>query len=176
MEQGDSFTFVVSTAQVDRAGDQIDQNGWDLEGYTRNPVVLLSHAWQLPPIGKAIRTWVESDRLMATIRFADTPLGLEISRLQADDYMRAVSAGFRPIKWELRRDARGLPLGMHFHQQELLEISVVSIPANPETLRKALADNQLCYFSQPVSRGWDQADKHAEFFQTLKIAITKETR
>ena len=40
----DSFTFVVSTAQVDRAGDQIDQNGWDLEGYTRNPVVLLSHA------------------------------------------------------------------------------------------------------------------------------------
>lgn len=157
MENPDTVTFVASTSDEDRAGDIIDQQGWDLEHYQKNPVVLLSHQWHLPPVGKALKTWVANEhsaispqrsgtsppqgtgRLMATVRFAPTPLGRELALLTADGYLRAVSVGFRPIEWEVRRDPRtGFALGAHFHRQELLEISVVSLPANPEALRKAL--------------------------------------
>lgn len=144
LEPMDSFTFIASTGEVDRAGDVVDQQGWELARYQQNPVVLLSHQWHLPPVGKALKTWVENSRLMARVQFAPTPLGRELALLHADGYMGAVSVGFRPLEWEIRRDARtGFPVGLHFHRQELLEISVVSLPANPEALRKALSGSRL---------------------------------
>ena len=141
MENPEVATFVASTSQEDRAGDVIDQTGWDLDHYHKNPVVLFSHQWHLPPVGKSLQTWVdpsaEGERLLATIRFAPTDLGRELALLAADGYLRAVSVGFRPIQWEVRRDSRtGAALGAHFLRQELLEISVVSLPANPQALRK----------------------------------------
>ena len=81
---------------------------------------------------------------MVRVQFAPTPLGQEPALLHADGYMGAVSVGFRPLEWQIRRGIRtGLPVGMHFHRQELLEVSVVSLPANPEALRKALSDSRL---------------------------------
>ena len=52
-EQTDSkITFVASTANPDRYGDVVDQKGWNLKAYERNPVVLLNHNPNQLPIGK----------------------------------------------------------------------------------------------------------------------------
>jgi hypothetical protein len=43
------FKVVISTADLDRHGESINQNGWELENYRKNPVVLWSHEhWSMP--------------------------------------------------------------------------------------------------------------------------------
>lgn len=146
-EHPQTFTFVASTSGPDRGGDIIDQAGWQLDNYRRNPVVLLSHNWRIPPVGKAERVWLEANRLMATVRFAPTPTGQELALLAADGYLSAVSVGLIPLKWDFIHNEKGLPTGMHIHQAELLEISTVPVPQNAEALKKGMA---LLHYTYPV--------------------------
>src|SRR5690606_34693226 len=54
-------------------------------------------------------------------------------------FLRAVSVGFRPREFNLRRAQGGAVEGVEYTKQELLEISAVAVPANPHALAKALA-------------------------------------
>ena len=38
LEQGEPMAFVISTDDVDRHGDVIAADGWDLDSYRKNPV------------------------------------------------------------------------------------------------------------------------------------------
>ena len=57
----------------------------------------------------------------------------EAYQLVAEGYLRAVSVGFRPLEWEPMPDGRGT----RFTSVELLEISLVSVPANASALLAA---------------------------------------
>ena len=61
-----------------------------------------------------------------------------IYRLAQGGFLAATSVGFRPLKWEYTSDlARGADdwfPGIDFEQQELVEFSIVTVPANPEAL------------------------------------------
>jgi HK97 family phage prohead protease len=132
------MTFVASTGQVDRNGNILDIEGWELDHYRANPVILFNHNWDLPPVGKTLQVGTEGDRLMVTIQFAPTSLGRELAILNANRYMGAASVGVRMLEWEIRRHPEhGYPIGFHSHRHELLEISVVPVPANPDTLQAA---------------------------------------
>jgi hypothetical protein len=58
--------------------------------------------------------------------------------MAADGYLSATSVGFRPIKWDFssdpERDGGGWMPGIDFDQQELVELSIVAVPSNPEAL------------------------------------------
>jgi HK97 family phage prohead protease len=132
------MTFVASTGQVDRNGNILDIQGWELDHYRANPVILFNHNWDLPPVGKTLQVGTEGGRLMVTIQFAPTSLGRELAILNANHYMGAASVGVRMLEWEIRRHPEhGYPIGFHSHRHELLEISVVPVPANPDTLQAA---------------------------------------
>jgi len=139
------MTFVASTGQVDRNGNILDIDGWELDHYRANPVVLFNHNWDLPPVGKTLQVGIlpgpqGERRLMVTIQFAPTPLGRELAILNANRYMGAASVGARMLEWEIRRHPeRGYPIGLHSHRHELLEVSVVPVPANPDTLQASAA-------------------------------------
>ena len=136
----DPMTFVVSTEEVDRHGDTIRVEGWHLEAYMQNPVVLGAHAYYRPAIGRATRVWKQDHQLIAKIEFAPTEFAQEVAALYRGGFQRGVSVGFRPLKYDLRRDSKtGECLGVNFAEQELLEISAAPVPANPGALRKALA-------------------------------------
>ena len=45
-------SFIASTANPDRYGDVINQRGWDLGKYRKNPVILLNHNANSLPIGR----------------------------------------------------------------------------------------------------------------------------
>lgn len=136
--------FTISTGVVDREQDTIAVAGWDLSNYLRNPVVLWGHDAERLPIGRAIEVGVVNNALKATVRFipADTPEGgafaESVYRLARQGFLGATSVGFRPIKWDYTNDqARGADdwfPGIDFEQQELVELSVVTVPANPEAL------------------------------------------
>ena len=134
------LTVVASTGDVDRHGDVILPEGWRLEAYRRNPVVLWAHDYRRPAIGRAAAVWREGDALLAQVEFAPTEFAGEVAALYRQGYQQGVSVGFRPIRFEERRDARsGAFLGIRFLEQELLEISAAPVPANGRALRRGAA-------------------------------------
>ncbi len=129
------LTFVVSSGAVDRHGDVVSPEGWHLDAYRANPVVLWGHDYRRPAIGRARSVWSDRRGLMAHLEFAPTAFGREVEALYRHGYQQGVSVGFRPLRFEERRDARtGAFLGIRFLEQELLEISAVPVPANQGAL------------------------------------------
>lgn len=136
--------FTISTGIVDREKDTIAVAGWDLRNFIRNPVVLWGHDATALPIGRALDVGIEGNALKATVRFipSDTPerggFADAVYRLARQGFLGATSVGFQPIKWEYTEDKdRGADdwfPGIDFQQQELIELSVVTVPANPEAL------------------------------------------
>ena len=140
--QDKPIKFVASTANPDRYGDVVDQKGWDLRAYNRNPVVLFNHNPSQMPIGKG-KAYVENDQLMLEVEFDQKDdMAKTIEQKVRDGYINAVSVGFQPSKTVARSS---LPAdhpyhgksGSYFQASELLEVSIVTIPANNEaTLSK----------------------------------------
>ena len=128
---GNALTFVVSSGDVDRHGDVVSPEGWRLDAYRANPVVLWAHDYRRPAIGRARSVWSDGRALLARVEFAPTAFAREVEALYRSGYQQGVSVGFRPLRFEERRDARtGDYLGIRFLEQELLEISAVPVPAN----------------------------------------------
>jgi HK97 family phage prohead protease len=137
-DQTPLMVFVISTDEVDRHGDVIVPEGWRLESYLRNPVLLWAHDYTRPVIGRAVAVWKEAHSLLARLEFAPTRFAQEVALLYRDRYQRGVSVGFKPIAYEERRhDKTGAFLGIRFLEQELLEVSAVPVPANRSALRRA---------------------------------------
>jgi phage head maturation protease len=136
---------VASDETVDRYGDIIRAAGWDLKQYLKNPVMLFGHNSREPPIGTT-KVWVEGTQLLAEATFL--PEGVsdfadEIWRIVDAGALRAMSVGFmptempKPIWAENDPDHEDWPTGYEFNGQELLENSVVPVPANPAALALA---------------------------------------
>ena len=131
------LTFTISTASVDREKDVISLDGWDLKNFNRNPVFLWAHNYRQIPLGRSSEPFRQGGKLKAQVEF--TPKGLDlfndtVFELYKQGFMRAVSVGFRPIKWNWNEERSG---GIDFNEQELLEFSAVPVPANPEALMDA---------------------------------------
>lgn len=131
--------FTISTDSVDRDGDTIAVDGWELDNFLKNPVVLFGHNYRDLPVARALDVWVEGKKLKSDAEFTDAEtyaFGDTVYRMFLGKYMRAVSVGFSPTKWMwVEEDDR--PFGIDFIQQELLEYSAVPVPANPEALEEA---------------------------------------
>lgn len=136
--EGDSrsLTFTISTGAVDRMGDTVDPNGWQLENYRKNPVVLWAHDSGSLPVARAPKIWVDKGALKAEAEF--TPKGLVrfndiVHEMYKGGWLSATSVGFAPVKYAFVDDATR-KFGIDFMEQELLEFSAVPVPANPEAL------------------------------------------
>jgi HK97 family phage prohead protease len=136
------LNFKISTESVDSYNDVIKADGWDLERYKKNPVVLWAHSHWQPPVGKAISVGIEDKDLVATAKFAEAEtyaFADTVYRLLKDGFLRATSVGFFPKEWTYDEE-RG---GYTFIAQELFEFSVVPVPANPDALTTALKAGEI---------------------------------
>jgi HK97 family phage prohead protease len=129
-----TYTFRASTAAVDRQNEVIDQQGWDLGAYKANPVILDSHRYGSIDdiLGKASRVEVMSEGLEIDVQFAPTAKGQMAQQLVEDGMLRTVSVGFRS---KGRRPGQRSGEPMTHTAMELLEVSMVAIPANREAVR-----------------------------------------
>lgn len=133
--------FILSDATVDRYGDSIDANGWVFENFNKNPIALFNHQSGFP-IGTWTNIKVKDDALRAQLKMA--PAGTsqridELRALRAAGVLKAVSVGFIPLSSTAIKDEHGYFIGTKFIKQELIETSLVSIPANPNALEVAKA-------------------------------------
>ena len=127
--------MIGSTGSVDRDGEAIDPNGWDLKAFKKNPVILAQHNYQKPPIAKAKSVKLVDGKLMFRIEFSEEGINPEADiyrKLYKTGFMNASSVGFQPKEWE-DGDGKKTPYRT-FKKQELLELSLVSVPANSDAL------------------------------------------
>lgn len=137
----DKLVAVASTSVLDRHGETVSAEGWDIKNYKKNPVILWGHDHTQPAIGKAGKVLVEGEgkkaRLVIEPIFQEvTELGRAIKQLVLDGFIKALSVGFKPIDQD----------GPNYLKQELLEVSYVNVPANPEAMTlayKSLKDKEV---------------------------------
>ena len=180
--EGSSFedrilTVTASDDGVNRFGDRdlVDGKigkkkfgeGWLLENYEKNPVIMAFHEYRDIPLGKALRTFKDKGgqprrkRLRQDILFDDgenNPFAPLMLQNYKSGNMRAWSVGFMPHKIvipqsEDERAELGLgPNGWLFATNELWENSAVSIPANPNALTDMVSAEQFAAMEAEIQR------------------------
>lgn len=128
-----SFIAVASTNSVDRHGEVVDNNGWDLKAFKKNPVILWGHDHNEPAIGVSKKTWVEGTgkkaKLMIQPLLHDvTEKARAVKELVSMGVIKTLSVGFKPLD---------SPDGVTFTKNELLEVSMVNVPANADAMMMA---------------------------------------
>jgi phage head maturation protease len=138
--------FVASTATLDRYHEVIEPAGWRLDSYRRNPVFQNAHNYGdiLFTLGRALSTEVRTvgngQALCQRIEFATevNPIARIAYGLYKGAFLNAVSVGFIPLRWEDGSNSASAQAGAgprrRYLEQELLEVSAVAIPANPDAL------------------------------------------
>lgn len=135
-ERSRRATFIFSDESIDREGDRIMASGWDVRDFMRNPVALFSHDARSLPIGRAMNLRINGPRLIGDIVFAPADVSEfadRVFKMVKGGFVQAVSVGFAPIDWRWARETDRLG-SVDFIRQTLLEISVVTIPANQQAL------------------------------------------
>lgn len=139
-----SFTAIASSESKDRDGDILRIDGWKLKNFKRNPVVLWAHRADLLPVAKAKDVWIDKKKLMITPKFmtADmNPFADQVYLAYRHGYLNSFSVRFDPVEWadipvEQAEGKNGVEVmmrnGREYKSQELLEVSCVNIPANPD--------------------------------------------
>lgn len=126
----DLYEFTASTSSVDRQGDSIDQNGWELDNFLKNPVILFAHNYSELPIAKAVEVLKGERSLTIKIQFASeeaNPKAQQVKNLVDEGILNTTSVGF------IQKERNGNIIT----KAELLEVSIVPVPANAEALRLA---------------------------------------
>ena len=132
------FRFVISDESKDRYGTVIKMNGWNLDNYAKNGIVAYQHITSASNpdyiVGKG-KAWVENDRLMGEVEFepeGTNPIADKLIQKLRFGSINATSVGFDPSDFSYGDHKRGEdPNTLYFRKQELLEWSIVNIPANP---------------------------------------------
>lgn len=148
--------FIASDEMPDRDEDIIEVSGWDIKDYVKNPVFLWMHDYTLPPLGRSVNTFVDrqNKKLIMDIQFINPEKMVEHSSLSVEDAhdfikfadmiyhmylsgaLNAVSVGFMPMEYEKREDLQSTSMygGFRIKKASLLELSSVTVPANPGAL------------------------------------------
>lgn len=132
----------ITTEQPDRMGDIVVAAGMDAKNYLKNPVVLYGHDSRSLPIGKTVQLDViEGAAVDAEWEWAPHSEAQIVKMLWDQEFLNATSIGFAPDyskTEELPADEHAWFPPLKFNKWELLEFSVVPIPANAGALRLAL--------------------------------------
>lgn len=138
----DTYDWILSDATVDRIGESIKTDGWDLVKYNQNPVVLFSHDPK-QPIGKCDQAVIEDGKLIFKgIKFATRPDNAvgewrpdTIKALVDQGILKAASVGYIAKEVEINDKAKDGEEVISTYKAELLEGSIVSVGCNPSALR-----------------------------------------
>lgn len=130
-------TFCFSDDKEDRQGEIVDQASWDVKNFMANPVIMWGHNPENKPeyvLGQGVSLDLNNDgKSYITAQFDEdeiNPTAGMIFRQLIKRTIRCVSAGFITHTYNFEDDVPVLK------DNELLEVSIVPIPANPRALAK----------------------------------------
>ena len=130
-EMDDEFTFevVATTEDTDRDNEQIKVEWWDTKNWERNPVILVNHSYKVEDIvWKGMNFYTEDGVKKLKGVFSKTnPKAKIIKDLYNEWMLKTVSVGFIPME-RSKEDPNVI------EKAELLEVSFVAVPANPNAV------------------------------------------
>ena len=142
VKQGRRFRVVASTEDSDRAWEIIKANWWDYKNFMKNPVIIANHVYKIENIvGKATSIYVMDNQLIIEWVFSESnPLWKLLADLYDEGMVKTVSVWFIPKS----RDESNKRI---ITSAELLELSFVAVPCNPNALsldqKQLLEENGL---------------------------------
>ena len=164
-EQNGTFDVIVSTEELDRAGEIVKQNGWELTNYKNNPIVLWGHDYYSLPIGVTTETYettyhgVPALGARGVFLSADiNPFAQQVRKLyefgtkQGQGVGCTTSVGFIPKEFDAEN-------GRTITKAELLEFSFVPIPANQGV---GPAEGRALTFDEARTLGLDVASMRSK--------------
>jgi hypothetical protein len=131
--------ILINTGALDRDRDRVLPSGMVIDNYTRNPVVQWGHNYRDPwaTVGKTTRMDVTADGVIAEFELRPAANDQDpqniVRLLWEGGWVRTASIGFIPTQGKQNPEG-----GMDFSEWELLEWSLVPIPANQDALRLAV--------------------------------------
>ena len=153
-EEDDSLhiTGMASTNGTDRVGDVIETEAWTkggLDNYLNNPVILFNHDYN-QPIGRAVQLGTNDNGLQLKAKIAKS--AGHVGELIKEGVLGAFSVGFRVKDADYMVETDGYKI----KDAELLEVSVVTVPAN-----------QAATFS--LAKSFDSERDYEEFKKSFNI-------
>ena len=153
------FLAKVSTGGRDRDNEIVNPKGIDWKNYEKNPVILWSHKYDEPAIGRSlwVKRWTEKKGANTT------PIGImskgvvaqgvskaeDVFSLMQQGILKTVSIGFVPVKGhqptaddiKTNRDLKDIN---YVHDEvAMLEYSIVNVPSNPEATIDAVSKGSI---------------------------------
>lgn len=167
----DDYTIemIGSTPSIDRDGECVSVDGWDMKNFKNNPVILLNHNYHDLPVAKAENVKVKDGQLVFKIKFPEDgvyPVADTVRRLYKSGFMNASSVGFKPKEWIDGNGEKNKPFRT-YTKQELLELSLVTVPSNPEALVSAKSLFQGAIEKNVVTE--TEIEAMEKFFKTKSI-------
>ena len=151
----------ANTTAKDRAGDIVIADAWakGVDNFRRNPVLLYQHKHDCP-IGKVNKITVDKKGIFVEAAVSDAAeTNHGIQTLIKDGALKSFSVGFKVKDGKYNRDDDS----MYITDVELLEISVVSVPCNQDSL-----------FS--VRKNFETEDDYAKFVESFKSEETTTSK
>ena len=151
----------ANTTAKDRSGDIVTAEAWakGVDNYRRNPVLLYQHKHDCP-IGRVDNIRVDKKGIFVEGMVSEAAeKNHGVQTLIKDGALKSFSVGFRVKDGKYNREDDS----MMITEVELLEISVVSVPCNQDSL-----------FS--IRKSFDSDEEFNEFKKSLKEADAEEIK
>lgn len=129
----DDGFFIASTNELDRDNDRVFPKGIETDNFRKNPLLVWSHNYFDPTaiLGRIKRFKKSRELFKVKPEFREPSERPEdkvalIRDMVEQGFIRAMSIGFIPKEWVENEEG-----GFDFKRVELLEVSFVTVPANP---------------------------------------------
>jgi len=160
------LTCCVTSRNPDRDNDILEPSGATIDP---KQALRFNHD-PSQPVGKLLGVVERDDeKIVAKYAVLDTALGRDVLTLVKAGALR-ISHGFRPLEFEQRKGSQG---GWHIRKYELVETSLVAIPANVDA--EILSLSTKSFESQPV-KAWVDSIKKDNSMTTATQTPPAETK
>ena len=139
-EDGSAHRMVIAANELSRNGDEVNLRGINFTNYRKNPVVLWAHdSYKGIPIAKTVKIGHdEQGRIVADFEFnSDDEFAARVENAWNGGFIRGASIRYMPTKVVEVRNEAGEVERVRIEESDLLEWSLVPIPADPDSVRAA---------------------------------------
>ena len=164
-EDGSAHRMVIAARDRSRNQDEINLAGVRFDNYRKNPVVLWNHdasprllAAAPPsggiPIAKTLEIGHDEEgRIVASFEFnSNDPFAARVENAWNNGFLRAASIHYLPTRIVEVKDARGRVERVRIEESDLLEWSLLPVPADPDSVREGARALEL---PEEIFRGFE---------------------
>jgi len=178
LADGGPLTFVASSTAPNRYGFALRNEGWRLDNFNANPVLLWMHNPFQPPIGRGLALSKSDQIILDNVTFdSEDELARAVESKYRRGFLSAVSVGWGYVKedgspitdwWRLSNDE---VRDEAFYDLE--EVSGVTVPGDP---RAVVAQSRLALarLSHELADAYDEQEHGTENADTVRAQVAAE--